>query len=384
MLQRLEDEGSTDSAVHYLLGLILSGRGARAEALSRLSRAAQLAPDFPLYQFRLAETLHMLGNDPREPLDRARALAPADPWVNNLEGQLRLEAGDPAGAVGPLSARARRRAAGGSHQPQPLRITRRSGRGAEALEEINRYVKDGGESARTANQRGNILVRTGDIPAAVREFETAIRLDPENPAYKENCAAACIELDMVHRAEELLAQVEPEHPSASVYNLLGQVAALKGERARAELAYDRRPGTRSRQPRHLREPRPPAQGEGETRRCPRPAPGSPRRPIPRTRAPARCWTGSAPKASEKIVCATCGREWWVPRELPPQPPSTSAASLPRKHPPAAARPAAKVYCVGCAAAHVRDMRFFCPDDDEILRLSDDTLRWLFARIIDGD
>ena len=32
ILRRLEDEGSADSAVHYLLGIILTGRGARAEA----------------------------------------------------------------------------------------------------------------------------------------------------------------------------------------------------------------------------------------------------------------------------------------------------------------------------------------------------------------
>ena len=88
-----------------------------------------------------------------------------------------------------------------------------------------------------ANQKGNIRARQGKGSEAVREYESALRMDPDNPVYKENCAAACIEMDMVHRAEELLAQIEPDHPSASVYNLLGQVAALKGERARAELSY---------------------------------------------------------------------------------------------------------------------------------------------------
>ncbi len=284
VLRRLEDEGSSDSAVHYLLGIILSGRGAKADALPRFARAAELEPEFPLYHFRVAEALHLLGSDPREPLDRARSLAPRDPWANNLEGQLRMESGDAAGAVGFLRVA---RDAAPEEEIICLNLSEalsRSGRGAEALEVVDAYTREAGENARTENQRGNILALAGDKQGAVHEYEKAVRMDPENPAYKENCAAACIELDMVHRAEELLAQVEPEHPSASVYNLLGQVAALKGERARAELAYsaglEREPG----QSRHLREPRAPPAGEGPARRC---TGSSPLRPVHSSRPCAR-------------------------------------------------------------------------------------------------
>jgi hypothetical protein len=60
----------------------------------------------------------------------------------------------------------------------------------------------------------------------------------------------------------------------------------------------------------------------------------------------------------------------------------------RGEPPAAAPagrcPACKkVYCVGCASAHLREMRFYCPDDGEFLRLSDDPLKWLLARALDA-
>ncbi len=383
ILRRLEDEGSTDSAVHYLLGIILSGRGARAEALARLARAAQLEPDYPLYQFRLAESLHMLGRDPREPLSRARALAPADPWVNNLEGKLLLEAGDPAGAVSFLSAA---RDASPREEDISMNLSEslsQSGRAAEALEEIDRYVKESGESARTANQRGNILVRTGDIQAAVREFEGAIRMDPQNPAFKENCAAACIELDMVHRAEELLAQVEPDHPSASVYNLLGQVAALKGERARAELAYsaglERDPGNPDIAVNLALLHR--ERGKHDAARdlllgvlAAHPGHARARSLLDRIRA----------EREQKIECAACGREWWAPRDLPPQPPLHVRGEPPAEAPAGRCPACRKVYCVGCASAHVREMRFFCPDDGELLRLSDDPLKWLFARAIDGE
>ncbi|HVP17876.1 MAG TPA: tetratricopeptide repeat protein, partial [Spirochaetia bacterium] len=238
ILGELAAEGKADSASSYLLGIILSGKGRREEALPHFERAASAEPSFPLYQFRLAETLHMLGRDPGAVLDTALSLAPEDPWTNNLAGMIKLEKGDPTGAVALLE---KARAAAPSEPDIAINLSEalsRAGRLEDAIEVLNALTRSAGPSAPVANQRGNVRARGGDNAGAVAEYEDAIRLDPENAVYKENCAAACIEIDMVHRAEELLAQVEPRQPSAKVYNLLGQVAALKGERARAELAFD--------------------------------------------------------------------------------------------------------------------------------------------------
>jgi len=381
ILRRLEEAGTTDSAVHYLMGLIVSGRGARAEALPRFVRAAELEPGFSLYHFRLAETLHLLGRDPREALARARNLSPSDPWVNNLEGQLCMESGDPAGAVGFLAAA---RDAAPSEEIIGLNLSEAlslAGRSAEALQALASLESAAGESARTVNQRGNLLARTGDRAGAVREYEKAIRMEPGNAVYKENCAAACIELDMVHRAEELLAQIEPEHPSASVYNLLGQVAALKGERARAEVAFsaglERDPGNPdiSVNLAGLHRER----GKHDAARdlllsvlSSHPGHARARSLLDRIRA----------EREQKIQCATCGREWWVPRDLPPQPALRVRGEPPADAPAGRCPACAKVYCVGCAAAHLREMRFYCPDDGEYLKLSEDSLKWLLARAID--
>jgi tetratricopeptide (TPR) repeat protein len=380
-LRALAAEGNTDSAVHYILGLILSSLHRSEEALACFRRAAELAPDFPLYHFRVAETLHLLGRDGRPALERSLSLAPDDPWANNLAGQMRLDAGDPAGAVEPLR---RARTAAPGEQDIAFNLAEAlslSGRHDEALAVVAE-VTGAGDTAKAANLRGNIVARTGEPAEAVREYETAIRLDPENTAYKENCAAACIEIDMVHRAEELLAQVEPEHPSASVYNLLGQVAALKGERARAEMAFGRglemapgdpaitvnlalvlRDGGRHEKAKSL----------VESLLAARPGYARAAELLSRIRD----------EHEERLTCATCGREWWVPRNLPPQP-----ALRVRGEPPASA-PAGKcprcgrVFCVGCAAEHVREMRFYCPEDGEILRLSDDGLKWLLARAVEA-
>jgi tetratricopeptide (TPR) repeat protein len=395
ILDELAEAGTTDSAVHYVVGLIHSSDGDREEALPFFSRAAELEPDYPLYHFRLAETLHMLRRDARPALQRALELAPSDPWANNLAGQMLLEAGDPAAAVEPLR---RAREAAPEEEDIALNLAEAlslAGRHEDALAVIGELTGDvvspgpgaspaqpPRDTARAANLRGNIRARQGDNAAAVKEYETAIRLDPENPEYKENCAAACIEIDMVHRAEELLAQVEPEHPSPSVYNLLGQVAALKGERARGEIAF----------------------GQGLAL-----DPGNPDLTMnlalvlrdsgrhERAKALLLELLSAHPehaRAAEllrrirddhelRITCANCGREWWAPRSLPTQPSLRIRGDPPAEAPAGRCPRCAKVYCVGCASAHVRDMRFYCPDDGESLKLAEDTLKWLLSRALEA-
>jgi len=239
-----------------------------------------------------------------------------------------------------------------------------------------------GPSAVVANQKGNVRGRMGDHAAAVTEYESAIRLDPQNPVYKENCAAACIEIDMVHRAEELLGQVEEEHPSASVYNLLGNVAVLKGELIRAEMAYTA--GLRL-EPRnadlqinlamlHLQK-----NEYGKAKEVLQSVlastPGHPRatRVLERARA----------QRETLISCAQCGRQWWAPKDLPSQPGLKIRGEPPGDAPAGRCPICGRVSCVACASAHIRDMHFFCEYCGENLKLSEDSLKWLLARAIEA-
>ena len=377
-LSALVDEGETDSAVHYLLGLILAARGRRDEALPHLEKAAGMEPSFPLYHFRLAETLRALGRDPRPSLDTAHSLAPQDSWINNLDGVLLMEAGDTAGAVERFKA---------AHAAAPdetdilinySEALSLAGRHADAFS-----LLDGRDEARLANQRGNLLARQGDYEGAVREYEAALRLDPQSPAYKENCAAACIEIDMVHRAEELLSQVEPEHPSASVYNMIGTVAALKGEPARAELAYTAGLGLEPGNPdiatnlALLRLER----GDWQKARAMAADVLADAPNHPRARA---LLAKIRERYEQRLLCAGCGREWWTPKDLPPQPGLTVRGEPPADAPAGRCPVCKKVYCVGCASAHLRESRFFCPGCGEFLRLSDDSLRWLLVRRLEEE
>ncbi len=379
ILGDLAGEGSSDSAVHYLLGLIVREKGERERALDCFLRAAELEPEFALYHFRVAETRRDLGQDPREDLRRALALSPKDPWANNLAGQLALEEGDPARAVDAL--RTAREAAPGE---EDIRLNL-----AEALSLAGSHEEALGiatptagvpDTARAANLRGNIFARQGKRELAVEQYEAAIRMDPGNATWKVNCAAACIEVDMIHRAEELLAQVEPEHPSPSVYNLMGQVAALKGERLRAEVAYnaglDMDPGNPDltlnlallqKERGKIDEAR-----ELVSRLLAiRPDHVRARVLLDRIRA----------ERETRLACAACGREWWVPRDLPPQPAIRVRGEPPADAPAGRCPRCGKLYCVGCASEHLRDMRFVCPDCDEVLKLSEDALKWLLERAI---
>ena len=349
-------EGKTEEAWRILSGLADEGKRRQRGALSpghhpqregakgrgpapTWSAPLQLEPAFPLYQFRLAETLHMLGRDPGPVLDRALELAPDDPWTNNLAGMIILERGDPAGAVAFLRK---------AHEAAPAEVDiglnlsealSLSGKEEEAFAVIDAVARAAGASAVLANQKGNLRIRQGDKAEAVAEYETAIRMDPENLVYKENCAAVCIEMDMVHRAEELLAQVEEEHPSASVYNLLGNVAVLKGELIRAELAFTAglglEPGNQDLQINlamlHLQK-NDYEKAKPMLLKVLAETPGHPRalRVLERARA----------QRETLISCAQCGREWWAPKDLPSQPGLRSAASRRRTRRRAAARNAA--------------------------------------------
>ncbi len=377
-LEALAGAGSPDPDVHYLLGLIAAETGDRAGALPRFERAAALAPEVAAHQLRLAETLHLLGRDPGPALERARVLAPGDPWLANLEGLRLMAAGDAGAAAGRFAA-----ALAIAPREVDIRLNlsealSRAGRSEEALATVAAE-----EDHRLVNQRGTLHALAGRHDEAVRDYEAAIRADPGNRAYRENCAAACLEVDLVTRAEELLAGLAREQPTASIYNLLGNVSGLRGERQRAELAWaaglalepgnpdiranlaalhlDRGSWQRSRE--LVDETLALAPGHAHARRL-----------DARIRE----------TYERRYDCDGCGRAWWAPRELPPQPGFRARGEPPGDAPAGRCAECGKLYCVTCASAHVVDGRLTCAACGGRLKLSDDALRWLFARSVERE
>ncbi|HVP20064.1 MAG TPA: tetratricopeptide repeat protein, partial [Spirochaetia bacterium] len=178
-----------------------------------------------------------------------------------------------------------------------------------------------------------------------------------------------------------LAQVEETHPSASVYNLLGNVAVLKGELIRAEMAFSTGLRLTPDDPDllvnlamlHL-------QKNDYARAKPmlerviadHPDHARAKRVFDRARG----------QRETLISCSECGRQWWAPRDLSAQPGLKIRGEPPADAPAGRCPKCGRVYCVGCASAHVRDMRFCCGSCGELLKLSEDSLKWLLARSIE--
>ena len=230
-------EDSQDSAVYYLYGLILGRQGRRAEARRFLEKAASLEPGYHLYWMRLAENLFLQGLDPLEALSKARELAAEDPWVNNLSGQVLMAQGRFEEAWSCFQAALQAAPAEADLYLNASELLARQKRYGEAVALISAGLDTCGEKAALYNRRGNLKVAAGGRGSALQDYELALRLEPESVEYAENAASACIELDRILRAEELLGRLLETSPTASVYNLTGNLAALKGEYARAELSY---------------------------------------------------------------------------------------------------------------------------------------------------
>jgi tetratricopeptide (TPR) repeat protein len=376
LLRELLDEGSSDASLHYLYALLRIGRGERREAEEHLRRATELEPSFALYWFRLAENRFLLGGDPTEALDKAQSLEPEEPWSHNLRGQLLLKQGRPEQALECF-----RRAL--ARLPDEADLYRNAvaallaiGRPAEAVELAGQGLQRAGERAELYTARANSRAALREFAAALDDYERALELDPDNPDYLANCASCCLELDMVQRAEELLSRLMDLAPSATAYNFMGNLAVIQDDHLRAELAYQEglklepeneelalnltslylsqggyAKARQTLEPLLARAPQPPRALELQRR--------------------------LREHFEQELACAGCDRRWWVPKELPPQP-AFKVRGEPAGEAPAGRCPrCGKIYCIACAAPYAREGQLTCPSCGERLRLTEDSLKYLF-------
>ena len=381
LLSSLVRAGYPDPSVHYLYGLILIGRGARGEAEAQLARATELEPSFPLYWFRLAENRKLLGRDPREALERAFALDPQDPWVNNLKGQLSMEEGKPGEALEHFR-RALARAPGEADLAANAAAALVAlGRAAEAVETATACLTAAGERAALYTARGNARVAMRDFAAAIQDYERALGLEPDNPDFLANGASCCLELDMVLRAEELLDRLLEAAPNAAAYNLVGNLAMVQQDHLRAELAYQealsKDPGnpevTLNLASLYL------SQG-GYAKARATLAPVLERFPqLARARELERRIREGF---EQEFACAGCDRRWWVPREVPPQSAFKVRGEPPGEAPAGRCADCGKLYCIACAGPHAQEGQLLCPACGGRLRLADDALKYLFLRYLE--
>ncbi|MBN1837776.1 MAG: tetratricopeptide repeat protein [Spirochaetales bacterium] len=388
VFRELLERGFADSAVEYLYGLILIENGRRAAAEPYLASAAAREDSIALYWFRLAENRYLLQQEGPstcgldEALERAYGLDSQDPWINNLYGQVLIHRSQPERAL-EFFQRAHTAA------EDSVDILKnwgdallRLGRCQEAVELADRGLERCGEQAQLLNLRGNSRVQLGQFAAAREDYERALELEPDNLDFMENCATCCLELDLILRAEELLNHVLEKSPSAWAYNLTGSLAMRKNEHERARLAFEEAlkldPGNREVELNlvslHL------DQGHyEEAKKALRPLlesdPEDSRARELRERLRERFET--------RLVCDGCGREWWVPREIPPQPGFSLRGEPPGEAPAGRCPSCGRLYCIACASAHVAGQRLICPECGEPLRISEEPLKYLLLQYVNA-
>lgn len=381
LLSRLWKRGRLDAPSAYVYGLMLAGEGRRDEAIKAYRKAVELEPERPIYRYRLAESL-FASRAPGYETAIAEALesGPGDGWTINLAGQAELAAGK-AEAAAALFARAAAALPGEAAPAVNLSEALSAlGRHAEAVAALGGWPAS---SASAANRKGNALAAAGDLEGALASYGAAAALadakDPELADYRVNRAATLMELGRPGDAETELAAALELREDTRALGLMGDIAGLLGDLARAELAYraaleldpsDAR--LRGRLVEHYLARRRYAQAEAEIAALAEidgPAARAARETL-------RLAT------TERLACASCGKEWELPRELPAVK-RTSLKGEPPDDAPAGSCPSCGgIYCVACRKEALEGGRFTCPRCGDRLTLNDDRVRWLVLRSLD--
>ena len=369
-----------DSSVFFLLGLIVAERGDRQRAAELFRKALDVEPDVPVYRLRLAETLFLSGEYAGREIAEAHRLDPDNAWVNNLYGQfcMRRAELDRAASYFEKAFEAL------PQQPEmALNFSEclfRQGNLERAMGVLDEAIGQVPDAAALHNQSGNIFAAEKKLTEARVAYERALELDPHNPACLKNCASVCIELDMILRAEKLLARLIDLDQTPECYNLIAHLALVKKEFERAEAAlqeglkqdpansdlnvnlsrlYFERKRTEDAK-RVL---------EDVLERC------------PEDKKAADMLERIHRDVDVQVRCAACGRVWWVPGVLPPQAALEVHGQPPMACPAGRCSRCDKVYCIACARKQLEGSRLVCTECREPLRVSDDALKYLVARYV---
>ena len=379
-IEKLVDAGTEDSAIHYLAGLLEVETGRRIKALPHFEKAASLEPAYPLYAFRLAESLFLLGRpEATGAIAKALELDPAGGWTCNLAAMAILAGAGPDGTGLSLAQasearrllEAARAALPGKVEPvvNLAELESLLGNHGAALASLKAFPED----AAARNQAGNILVREGRVDEALREYRRATALDPSVPDYLLNLASTYLETENYSDAEDCVRKALERGATPRAYLLAGDIALVYGDWVRAEAAYrvglEAAPGD----PALLLSLARTYLGARKHRKAEETARLLAEADPVRAEAFSREYLDAT---TEAISCASCGRPWRVPWDLPAQS-GASIRGMPPDESPAGACPrCGKVYCIACRKADLQDNRFTCPDCGETLKLSDNRLRWL--------
>lgn len=379
VIKDLIEQGYKDGAIFYLAGVILSDRGEKEEAVEYLHSACELEPDYYLFWYKLAENLLFSGKEPEEAIKKAYELNPGYHWTLNLYGFYEKSRGN-------IKAAARYFEEACKAAPEELDI----------LINLSDILFDLGDKERAfkvldneeledrpelINHKGNLYGKKKEYNRALVCYERALKADPDNFVYMENIAAACIELDMVLRAEEILNKLFEINPSISILNLIGNLAQMKGEYKRAEMAYQEAlnvtPDNMAIRQNLAAVFIHKADYQGAKEAVARLL-----EEDPESEENQRLASHIRKKFEETHSCSSCDCVWWVPYSLPPQGGLRLQGEPPGDAPAGKCPECGRVFCIECAQGHLVNDRFVCPDCEVNLKLSENWMKYLLNQVME--
>ena len=369
LFSKLIKEDCPDSGVYYLSAVIAGMDGKKRKVSSLLKKAVELEPDYYLYHFKKAESAFLSGGRYRAELDEALRLAPEDPWVLNLAGLAALSGQDAPAAADFFSA-----ALGSAPSETEILVNYSealflAGRRDEAFAVLD------SEEPPVLNQKGNLHARLGDYNNACLSYEEAYSAAPTDSDIMLNLAAACIESDLYSRAEEVLIRVLEAGERAQAYNLVGNLALLKGESGRAEAAYTRALELD------------PAFADAVCNLAEFYLSRERLNEADMLLGRLEAGTGGERAADlesrvfrkrmQVFSCGGCGREWAVPRKIADQGALRLVGEPPDDMPAGKCSGCGEIYCIGCAKGNLENGRFICASCGSPLKLNENWMRYLY-------
>ena len=384
-----------DGAQLLLEALLLIRKGNRKEAIPLLEEAASLEKDYALFHFRLAENLFLLENkydDPKmlKELETAITLCQEESlgrrssvsedglqgWINNFAAQVALSRGNMNDAARYLEK------AGRILGDLPAVLVNKGvlfylqGSLDKALELLEADKKDDPEGI-MANCAGNLLVRSSRFEEAEEKYRKALAILPDNVEYLSNRASCLIEQGLYGEADELLARAHSISPSPFLLEMISYVAVKKSEYARAEKACRSALGMDSGHAPSLLSLGWVLLTLGRHDECDEIIQRLDKLDLVEDTAKGREELRSKLDGLRFriIECASCDRNWKVPKDLP-HIPALRLFAMPPDYLPAGSCPdCGNNYCIGCAKKNLdSEGRFICPSCSRTLKLVSDGLK----------
>lgn len=238
-LLRLEKTHSANPEVLYRLGLILLRQKKVEAAGKRLEAAAELYPRSPLIWLGAAQTRLQLGRrrEAIEAAEKALSLAPQEPPVARALAMFYAQAGEFAKAADQELRWSEASPQDKQSLPRAAELYLQAGDAPKAIE-LGQKILAQGDSAAIRNLLGRSY-RLGNDPArAVEEFQRAVRIDPNHPAYYVDLAQLFIDHRTPQPAVLVLEEAVRRLPAeVELLRLLGLAYYGTGDSRRALEAF---------------------------------------------------------------------------------------------------------------------------------------------------